>query len=80
MQLFTRTSHLTERALQMYSQGELMECGELEEHLEECAYCRKQLVEVKRFLSVLGTATVVTTAGAMSAQLASSYHCGLAIG
>lgn len=56
MQVFSRTSHITEKAMQLYSVGTLPEYGarEVTEHLARCGYCRNQLADVKRFLSVVG--------------------------
>lgn len=62
MQLFTRTGHLSEKALQMSCRGELTEDQEVRQHLEQCPYCRRQLSEVTRFLSLVGSVSVELSA------------------
>jgi hypothetical protein len=56
MQLFSRTSHITEKAMQLYAVGDLPEygCREIVEHLSSCRYCQQQMADVERFLTVVG--------------------------
>jgi hypothetical protein len=69
MQLFSRTSHITEKAMQLYAVGDLPEygCREIVEHLASCSYCRKQMADVERFVTVVGITSQRSGSGAAPA-------------
>ena len=55
MEIFTRTKHLRDSALELYLRNDLAEprLRQVQDHLSECTYCGVQLKEVHSFLTLL---------------------------
>ena len=56
MQIFTRTSHISERSLGAFVRTELPAADRelVVDHLCDCSFCQRQLKDVRQFISILG--------------------------
>ena len=56
MQIFTRTHHVTDKALESYALRDLPGFAQeqVADHLSGCEYCCDQLRDVRRFVTILG--------------------------